>query len=97
MSHAVARPYMNVTIWEHTPERGVNMLALIVVSKKLNSISAIMPNSGGVSHDLTPAQFEEWHSFALFMGHEIDYLVCDDDYQERKRYCVKSRAMQAIA
>lgn len=93
----MSRPYMNVTIWEHTPERGVKMLACIVLSHVTGTITALMPNSAGTSTDLTPAQFEEWHSFALFCGHEIDYIVCDDTYQERRRYIVKSRAMQEIA
>lgn len=91
------RPYMNVNIWEHTPERGVKMLACIILSHVTGKISAIMPNSDGTSVELTPAQFEEWHSFALFCGHEIDYIVCDDTYKERARYQVRSRAMQAIA
>lgn len=91
------RPYMNVIIWEHTPERGVKMLALIILSHVTGKISAIMPNSGGTSVDLTVAQFEEWHAFALFCGHEIDYIISDNDYRERARYSVKSRAMQAIA
>lgn len=91
------RTYMNVNIWEHTPENGVKLLTMIVVSSKRDAITAIMPNSNGQSTDLTPSQFEEWHSFALFVGHEIDYILCNADYSERSRYSVKSRARQVIA
>lgn len=86
------RPYMNVSVWSRTASEGTKMLALFVLSKKNGTITAILPNSDGQSVDLTSTQFDEWHSFAVFMGHEIDYIICDDTYQETARYTHKQSA-----
>lgn len=73
------RPYLNVAAFDLsvTP---LQLTGLVVVYSK-PELGLTFISRNGDSRSMSDSEFAEWHSFSLFSGLELNYMICDDTYQ----------------